>query len=138
MKLIDAIAIVESDNYSTAIRFEPTLYENPPSWIVSMVGKICAINKCSYDTGIMIACTSFGTWQLLGANLYAQGYAKPILALQVSDEELTARKFLLSIGFNPDLDVTEFSPNQLLQFATKYNGPADPVKYAKAIVRAAA
>lgn len=137
MKLLDAIAIVESNNSDTALRFERTLFASKPQWVTNQVGKICGVNKCSYDTGLMIACTSWGVWQLLGANLYAQGFDAPILDLLSVGDEIFARKFILQTGFNPDSELSDYSEQQLINFSAKYNGPGNPVAYANDLRRAA-
>ena len=76
--LFDIIAWVETKNVQHAMRFEPSVYARvADQWLPEMVAAQKA-NSCSQGTARMIYSTSFGAAQIMGFNLYGQGYAGDI------------------------------------------------------------
>lgn len=137
----DAVAHVESRNDPAAIRFEPSLYHTSPAWVLLQVEKVRAAQGfCSHGTALMIACTSWGVYQILGANLYSLGYKQAIIrfANDINAQKEFFNKFCTSNGLDPSLEVTPENKAALLHFASVYNGPGNPQPYADALLEAAA
>ena len=139
MTLMEAQAIVESSNDPLAIRFEPGLYTASPGWIARILPLVRSLNSCSTDTAKMIACTSFGMYQLLGANIYSLGYAHEIMAYgdDILQQHRDYSDFMGRGGFSAytDMDVTAIAMPELLAIARYYNGPGNPQAYADALLK---
>lgn len=136
--LADVVKIVESSGNTFAIRYEPALYATKPAWAISQLQNIKNINKCSDPTALMISCTSFGAWQLLGVNIYSMGYKLPI-AQYLQDETAqlsSALELMKSMGFDGNADFSSFTFPELLHFAQKWNGPGNFSNYAYALLHA--
>lgn len=86
----------------------------------------------------MIASTSWGLHQLLGANVYAQGYASDIADFLScpDDQEKIFSSFIAAKGFTGGEDVTAWDSTRFLDFATFYNGPGAPQQYVAAMQKA--
>ncbi len=142
MTLIEAVAHVESGADPYAMRFEPALYGrcSPTAWQCSQREAIQRANHCDTATADMIACTSWGAYQLLGVNIYANGYADAISDYANAPQEAEMRAFVQSwgAGFESllDTEVDAIPSDQLLAFARRYNGPGDPQAYASALTSA--
>jgi hypothetical protein len=139
MLLRACIELVESSRYPHAIRFEATLWAKDPQWVNGQEPTIARYNGgCSQDTARMIACSSWGLYQLLGANIYALGYQNSIIefcggqfaGLNISDQCLIFDKFISRNGFKPDEDLSAWRLDRFEQFAAFYNGPGDVQNYA--------
>ncbi|MEM4709335.1 MAG: hypothetical protein QXV47_07300 [Fervidicoccaceae archaeon] len=64
------VAVVESRFNQFAIRFEPHLYASRPRWMEGGVRRFRVIHECSENTAWAFGATSFGMYQILGANIY--------------------------------------------------------------------
>ena len=64
------VAVVESRFNQFAIRFEPHLYASRPRWMEGGVRRFRVIHECSENTAWAFGATSFGMYQILGANVY--------------------------------------------------------------------
>lgn len=121
--LSDVVAQVESSGNPLAMRFEPTF--------LSTVGCKQAAQNYAADGGYMdmntaavICCTSWGKFQIMGANLYGLLEYKKALVdfLTTPADQLTAfRSFIDKIGFT-DLPFSDMAQADLLKFAKLYNG----------------
>lgn len=135
MQLEYVIAQVESSNCLSAVRFESMLNNNHPQWIEGQLDKIQAANGCNVATALMIASTSWGKYQLLGANIYALG-AKISLLEWWNDPVAQSVSFAFFInphGFEPSEDIASWTDDRFLKFAAFYNGPGAPAAYAAAM-----
>lgn len=139
MRLADCVAAVESfGGWQGAIRFESALDLSHPQWVEGQASKIATANRCSIPTALMLACTSFGDYQILGANIYAGGYDAPILAWWASpaEQDQSFSRFIEPRGFSADEDVTAWDDARFLAFGAFYNGNA--AAYSAAMKKAAA
>jgi hypothetical protein len=139
MLLMDVAATLESGNNAGAIRFEPAMFGNAPSWAKNQLAYIHAANPwASPETGLMIACTSWGKFQLLGANIYAFGFFKFPIAdflANEAEQELVYGDFIAPHDFHPHDDVTQWGDNQFTAYAAFYNGPGAVDAYVAAMHR---
>jgi hypothetical protein len=133
--LAGCIATVESSNNLDAIKFERRLFDNTPPWILDQVPTIQKYNKCDETTAIAIGCTSYGEYQLLGANVYAKGADTSIISwcYLVSEQEAIFEAFIKTKGYEPYEDITLWNDQKFIDFATFYNGPDDVENYVKAM-----
>jgi hypothetical protein len=128
---------VESGNVWTAIRFEPTDYMSPPAWIRAQVGRIQGAHggggQCSEATALMIAATSWGAYQVLGANIWSSGYDKPVGAF-LSDlpGQTSVFKNMCGQVYVWNEDVTAWSDERFAGWAAHYNGPGNVAAYVAA------
>lgn len=139
MLLMDVAAAVESGNNPGAIRFEPAMYGNAPSWARNQLAYIHAANpSASAETGLMIACTSWGKFQLLGANVYAFGlYRFPVadyLANELEQETIFG-DFIAPHDFHPHEDVSQWTDARFASYAAFYNGPSAVEAYVASMHR---
>lgn len=133
MILSQCISLVESNDNPDAIRFEPELYLNCPDWITNTISNIAEKNICSTDTAKMIACSSWGKYQILGANIYAQGFANNIMDFVFDgdqSQETIFNKFITTGGFDWRDNLGTWSQEQFENFARFYNGPGNFQNYA--------
>lgn len=140
MILMDAVEIVESAKNPSAIRFEPGLYQSRPMWAIDDEPTVSTINRCDRETAIVICCTSFGAWQMLGCNIYASGWKQPIAEFWASyaAQQSLAEQFIRQCGAEPLADMARLSDPVLLDFVRRWNGPGAPEQYLAALKRAAA
>lgn len=134
--LEQVIMRVESSGFTGAVRFEAGLFNNLPGWIGRTTDEIGRINKCNGDSAAMIACTSWGLFQILGATLYGDlAYPGPIASFWIdSEQQITQfRKLVTKWGFDPmNFDFTD---DALVDaFAKRYNGPGNPTEYGTKMV----
>lgn len=132
LTIAELIGWIESRNNSGAVRFEPATYNKFAGDIAQLnkavreiLARIQIVNKCSVHTAAMIYSTSWGAYQMMGFNVYAQDGAVPIseyLALpRVQGEDFLA--FLKRNGLQ-DFTPVKLAKDQALRykFSTKYNG----------------
>jgi hypothetical protein len=143
MMLETCVALVESENNPDAIRFEPATYNasKPSAWIAAQVPNIVKAfggdNVCDLATATMLACTSFGIYQMLGANVWAFGKYTGTLAQFIgsrADQYACYTRFLSNL-FSPTEDVTSWTDKRFQQFAVYQNGPGNPGGYILAMKR---
>jgi hypothetical protein len=142
LTLWNCIAMVESGKFQGAMRFERFLFLDPPPWAKAQVARIqfChgGPSKCDEDTALQIACTSYGFFQLLGANIYADGEFKDTIwdfTDCILTQDRSFARFIAPHGFDPDEDVSKWGDDRFLDFARFYNGPGKPDAYAEAMKR---
>lgn len=149
LQLMSVIADVESGGNDAAMRFEPGTFARWQDAIQKMapvkndiLGVIARVHNCDDATAAMIAATSWGRFQIMGFNLYAQG--SPVAGYRVCD--FLAHGSLQTLAFRDFLDRNHLPAAysavfrdhvSLLDFAQRYNGPGDFQAYAAAMMRAA-
>lgn len=109
------------------MRFEPFLYQG--EGIISGGISRAAGGYANAPTIRMIYATSWGKFQILGRNLYAQGYLKT-LAEFLNSEDDQLREFEIFIkarGFE-NVEYSTMTYNKA-DFARVYNGPGDVSDY---------
>jgi hypothetical protein len=120
---------VESSGNQYAIRFEPATFQAAPAWIMKQVSRIQyahgKIGAMDAQTALAVGCTSYGLYQILGANIYSGVYAKPFWQFMenVADQQAAFQEFISPHGFDPTEDVSEWADSRFAAFATFYNGP---------------
>jgi hypothetical protein len=142
--IADLVAWIETKNERGAIRFEPGTYNK--FWgdalkankvAQAILARIREVNACSIHTAAMIYSTSWGAYQLMGFNLYADAQgAMPVSEYLVSPTAQAASlaAFLARVG------LSNVTPEQLargqalrLKFAMRYNGA---IAYEQAMIEA--
>ena len=126
------IAQVESSNNPRCLRFEDHLYgvwSSPLKTGVqnTVLANIRRLNVCSLPTAEMIACTSWGRYQLLGQNLYdpCRCQLDIVSYLYGEDEQRNCFDlFLKSRRIDFTLDQIVADEPTRTHFITVYNGPA--------------
>lgn len=91
------IAGVESGFYQYAMRFEEKLYlkyTKNTAPLEMAVQKIKNIHFCSRNTAIMIACTSWGLYQILGMNIYSVCNISKHIVEFLQDVDLQEKAFI--------------------------------------------
>lgn len=136
MQLSDVIAQVESGTSDAAARFEFGLYAE---WGVAasdperqkardqITATIAALHRCNRNTAHMLACTSWGRYQLLGENIYSLCECKLPVAHFVVDpdfQRLCFDEFLHKRGIAFTLDEIVADADKRQKFISAYNGPA--------------
>ena len=105
--LMHLIGLVESGLTAHAIRFEEHLYRKYKQRHVK-VGLIASYNGfCSNDTAYMIACSSWGMYQILGWNLYYMCNLQVSIGEYLNDVSLqneTFKNFFKAIMNVSDID----------------------------------
>ena len=131
--LSDCVAQVESANNQCAMRYEPDYL--PTLTSIQLNQKFATNGYMDTNTARMIASTSWGKFQIMGANLYAVLKYEDTLVSFLSDvgSQLAAfQSFIGHIGFT-DGPFSLMSENALLRFARLYNGSevyAESLKHA--------
>ena len=140
--LSDCVAQVESSGNPLAMRYEPDY--TPTLNSIQLTQKFAANGYMDTNTANgymdtntarMIASTSWGKFQIMGANLYAVLKYEDTLVSFLSDvgSQLAAfQSFIGHIGFT-DGPFSLMSENALLRFARLYNGSevyAESLKHA--------
>lgn len=135
--LRDIIALVESNDNTCAIRFEPTIYAKSDTMPVRILNAILDANKCSQKTAQMIYSTSWGRYQIMGFNLYGllawkksivEYLVDPFTTQDISFDDFTA-EIRRSTG-EASWDGTRFTNVAAQQsFARWYNGPGNVPAY---------
>ena len=129
------IAQVESNDNPQTLRYEPGLMAQ---WAAmnpvrsAILTSISGLHDCSHDTAHMIACTSWGRYQILGENLYERGLVNVTVFAYVADpklERLAFDAFLIrkEIGFALQ-DIID-DETKRAKFIAAYNGPAGVSDY---------
>jgi N-acetylmuramidase len=142
-KLALIIAQVESNTNKYALRFEPEVYEhirmNPSAEQIKLVRSIAQANMCTTPTAEIIYSTSWGLFQLMGFNIYAQGWTQSIgLYLEdIEEQNLSFDRFVEAKKISFTWDELKNSPQSLEHFATEYNGPAAVAFYTQRMTAAA-
>jgi hypothetical protein len=132
LPLLAVVSEIESDNNHLAARFEPTLFQSKELWVLKTVPLVLRGNPgISQDTALCFACTSYGLYQPLGANIYALGYSKTVFDFvqDTAAQDALFAKFIAPKGFTPLDDVSKWSQEQFTAFATLQNGPGDVANY---------
>jgi hypothetical protein len=135
-RLIDVAKIVESSDRLKVSRFEPVMFSNKPTWVLPLLPTIQRYNPgIDRDTALQYACTSYGLFQILGVNIYDKGYKQTVFDFVVNenDQEAIYSAFVSAKGFDPNENVTSWPLERLLDYATFYNGPANPEAYVSAM-----
>jgi hypothetical protein len=128
--LSQLVALVETGNNPWAMRYEPGF--------TVQTGAINSAMKaihpdCSAWTSRIILCTSWGKYQIMGSNLYAQGLTGwP--GEYLADEALQDMHFLAycqkaQIVFTLDALFNSDDDTNLETFARKWNGPGNVDAY---------
>jgi hypothetical protein len=141
--LADLVAQVESDSYPDAIRFEPGTFAEPDtSWAMrpGVIAAITQANHCSHDTARMIAATSWGSWQLMGFNIYHPDSPvnKCPIAQYLNMPSLQRKSFDWLAGtFKSQYLFSDMSdPDKRADFAFQWNGPGNITEYAARLAMA--
>lgn len=127
--LISVIEQTESARRTNAVRFEPLTYQHIGTLYSRSLHNCVVANRCSEDTAKMICSTSWGAFQLMGFNIYADN--APCLDMSIvtfannfACQQSAIEYFLTSIG---QKDVTweqmKLSEQVRNSFISKYNGP---------------
>jgi hypothetical protein len=126
------------------MRFEPVMFSNKPLWVLNQVKVIQANHggpsSCDSDTALAIACTSYGLYQILGANIYANGFKGTIFEYVASAviQETAFNAFIAAHGFSANEPMDGWSQSEYQDFASFYNGPGNIQAYVQAMMRAVA
>lgn len=138
--LREVVAAVESGGSGgmDALRFEPGVYEG---WPFDAAMKRCQASNggCSIPTARMISATSWGRFQILGYNLYLDGYSRPVAKFLASafDQEAALETFLTRRSINWTWADLVADPRKAETFTTRYNGPAGWPSYFERMKEAA-
>jgi hypothetical protein len=133
--LAEVAALTETGDNPFELRFENTTDAADPHWIANEVPTIQKVHGpiCSFQTALAIACTSYGRYQILGANIYAapSPYAKTIFHFAFDDDGQLAAfdRFIAQKGFNADETPETWDDTRGLAYAAFYNGPGNPQAY---------
>lgn len=132
LSLADLIARIESRGSNVAIRFEPLTYNkfsnpaNVPKAAAVIVDRIRAANCCSMATAAMIYSSSWGKFQLMGFNIYADAdLSRPIGEFLASPSvQLDAFGAFLKRNGLSNYNPTTLAQDQIARqkFAITYNG----------------
>jgi len=128
---------IESAGNPCALRFEPTVYGADAAPAVAT--RIATLHEASYETGRVIASTSWGLFQIMGFNLWGNlhPYAGTCFAFCADPiaQRLAFETFLTDRGMAFTLAELLGNVHRLVAFATFYNG--DGIRYARAMRNAA-
>ena len=131
--LSDCVSQVESSGNPSAMRYEPDY--NPTLSSIQSVQKYATGGYMDLITARMVASTSWGEFQIMGANLWGVlNYQKTMMDYLSSpaDQLVAFHKFIAQIGFT-DGPFKLMSETALLRFARFYNGSE---VYAESLKRA--
>lgn len=120
--LSDCVAQVESANNPLAMRYEPDYL--PTLTSIQLTQKFASNGYMDTITARMIASTSWGKFQIMGANLYSVLKYEDTIVSFLSDvgSQLAAfQSFIAHLGFT-DGPFKHMSETALLKFARLYNG----------------
>lgn len=137
------IAMTESGMRSYAIRFEPSVYARVQQGLYSAEASRCAAaNRCSILTSHVLVSMSYGLYQVMGFNIYAdpKNSYLPIgnFLGDVNRQDIIFEDFLKTNGI-ADYTFADLKsdPAVRLHFISKYNGPGDVEGYYDLMCRAA-
>ena len=130
MDLAAVIAQVETRTRDHSPRFEPPLYAD---WRVTaaddiVIAAIQKVHDCSTLTARMIACTSWGRYQLLGENIYSVCQCNAdifVFVAQPGVQLLCFQRFLAARGIAFSIEEILMDRTKREQFIARYNGPGD-------------
>lgn len=139
-RLAVVIKHIESDNNMDAMRFESGTFRacQNGNYRPSVTNAQKA-NNCSLTTSHMICATSWGQYQIMGFNIYADksGFSGNIMGFMKSlerQDDMYAR-FLETNGLEDfSLDLILATQERLTQFITKYNGPGAIDEYSRRLI----
>ena len=140
MTLAEVIKQVESNGNQYALRFEPIAFRNWP-WSDNMT-LIQQVHNCSASTAKMIACTSWGAYQIMGDNIWNPkvcGFPAPVITFLNTglSQDTSFHGFLIAKGINYSLEDILGDEAKMTNFVTHWNGPGNVEVYS-ALVRKAA
>lgn len=132
LTIAELVAWIESRGNAGAVRFEPGTYNKfagdvmkAPKAALEILLRIQLVNKCSLHTAAMIYSTSWGMYQSMGFNIYADPSDTPI-SEYLSSPRLQAAQFVAFLKRN---GLQDFTPGNLAEdqkrrykFSMKYNG----------------
>jgi hypothetical protein len=139
VQLASVIARVESSNNQNALRFENTMFASPPIWVLGQISNIQKAHRnMSYQTAQMIACSSWGMYQLLGANIWSNGFAATFADYidSATFQYGTFLRFISPHGFTGTEDCVTWNEKRYERFAAFYNGPNAVSDYVSAMKQA--
>lgn len=121
------VSHVESSGLQYALRFEPAIYAGLATLGALdriALNHIARINECSYETARVIYSTSFGFYQIMGFNIYALGWDRPILGWwkNIDSQNATFAAFLDKNDINFTWAEMSTDSVKLGKFARVYNG----------------
>ncbi len=133
IRLSQVVAEVESHDNGATLRFEKASFE-ANGCKSDIIRAIVARNfYCSPETAGMIYWTSWGTYQLMGFNLYGPviDYPASVFSFWTSrvQHEIQFQAFIKSGGYDND-DFSTWSADRVNAFARFYNGPGNVDVYA--------
>jgi hypothetical protein len=146
LSLCDVVAVVESNRFAGAMRFESALFDRtaPPHLTAAQSDALAQIrhyNYCTLDTARAIFATSFGRFQFLGATLYSPpvNLKAAISVFWTSDAlQLAAfNAFVKARGVDCSVNDLLADPKYSRAFALAYNGPGAVDAYAGKLIAAA-
>lgn len=134
------IATIESNNNQFALRFELNTFIGKSDITLSQIllNNIRAINGCNLTTAKMIASTSFGLYQIMGANLYlAPIEITATIVRYLNDyalQHICFSRYLIAHGLDKfTIEDLRDNADKRTEFASRYNGPGDVADYAELI-----
>jgi hypothetical protein len=137
----DVIAYVESKGDQYAFRFEPGTFAttaNPHPAQIEILNRIQKIHSCSTATARVLYSSSFGLYQIMGFNLYADNSGVTGTAFAFMNDPIAQTVFFKAFLNTKGLIVTPQtlaeSPQVRTHFGTVYNG--NGVAYGAAIAQA--
>ncbi len=140
--LASIIRSIESGGNQNAIRFELAAFRDW-AWVISM-DRIRGKHGCSKDTARMIACTSWGLYQMMGANIFDPRFPKDPLTPVDPDDVITFVNdphmqdtlfyaFLRAHSINFTLEDLLNDDMKMTTFVTRWNGPGNVTGYSELI-----
>lgn len=131
------IAYIESHGNPKALRFEPLVYGRIfSSEANAIINRIVNIHRCTYHTAAVILSTSYGLFQIMGENIYAEnGYDKTIFdyCIDIGAQLKMFNDFVIARRINYSVHDLLIESNRKT-FAEHYNGPANIEDYSNHIL----
>jgi hypothetical protein len=130
--IAELIAQAESSGNKFAVRYEKGHMPN-----LAFVKEMMTVAQCSFDTAYMMCQCSWGLYQIMGDELMAKKLG--ISPIAYCGDPETQRYFFLQVLQEKGLiqytlqDILANTYDRIY-FATKYNGPAQPVVYAQYLI----
>lgn len=126
LMLSRVIKAIESSGNAHALRFEPAQYAAIKMQLTdkALLATIAKRNYCSTPTAEVLACTSFGAYQIMGSNLYSLGWNNDVanFLTDPASQDLLFGEFLDVHSINDTLADLLSDPEKLSKFAKVYNG----------------
>lgn len=139
--LAQVLSRVESSDNPYALRFEPATHQDVVQGRFSQaVSRAQIANSCSLATAQIIAATSWGRYQIMGFNMYADP-GRPSVGLFLgspAEQTYELSKFLGPLDHDPGEDAAWIMSdvNKRQNFASRYNGTGNVASYATAMISA--